>query len=186
MDPVNWLERLRDGDPAAMEPLLSEYGPMMDYIVRGILSDVHAREDCLAEVRAKLWERRLLYDPGRASPAAWITALCRNAAYDRLRARRRQEARTRSLEEDHPDPLPGPEEALLRQERANELSRGALLTEPEGLSAVLPQVLLPSVHRPDRGRARGDGAGGGGQALPPAEKSCNICWEVSCDANRRL
>ena len=123
MDPVNWLERLRDGDPAAMEPLLSEYGPMMDYIVRGILSDVHAREDCLAEVRAKLWERRLLYDPGRASPAAWITALCRNAAYDRLRARRRQEARTRSLEEDHPDPLPGPEEALLRQERANELSR---------------------------------------------------------------
>ena len=114
MDPVNWLERLRDGDPAAMEPLLSEYGPMMDYIVRGILSDVHAREDCLAEVRAKLWERRLLYDPGRASPAAWITA---------LRARRRQEARTRSLEEDHPDPLPGPEEALLRQERANELSR---------------------------------------------------------------
>ena len=119
MDPVNWLERLRDGDPAAMEPLLSEYGPMMDYIVRGILSDVHAREDCLAEVRAKLWERRLLYDPGRASPAAWITALCRNAAYDRLRARRRQEARTRSLEEDHP----GPEEALLRQERANELSR---------------------------------------------------------------
>lgn len=123
MDPVNWLERLRDGDPAAMEPLLSEYGPMMDYIVRGILSDVHAREDCLAEVRAKLWERRLLYDPGRASPAAWITALCRNAAYDRLRARRRQEARTRSLEEDHPDPLPGPEEALLRQEGANELSR---------------------------------------------------------------
>ena len=112
MDPVNWLERLRDGDPAAMEPLLSEYGPMMDYIVRGILSDVHAREDCLAEVRAKLWERRLLYDPGRASPAAWITALCRNAAYDRLRARRRQEARTRSLEEDQ-----------LRQERANELSR---------------------------------------------------------------
>ena len=48
LDPVNWLERLRDGDPAAMEPLLSEYGPMMDYIVRGILSDVHAREDCLA------------------------------------------------------------------------------------------------------------------------------------------
>ncbi len=33
-----------------------------------------------------------------------------------------------------------------------DLSRGALLTEPEGLSAVLPQVLLPSVHRPDRGR----------------------------------
>ena len=50
MDPVNWLERLRDGDPAAMDPLLSEYGPMMDYIVRGLLSDVHARADCLAEV----------------------------------------------------------------------------------------------------------------------------------------
>lgn len=173
MDPVNWLERLRDGDPAAMEPLLSEYGPMMDYIVRGILSDVHAREDCLAEVRAKLWERRLLYDPGRASPAAWITALCRNAAYDRLRARRRQEARTRSLEEDHPDPLPGPEEAPLRQERANELSRAlsSLSRRDYLLFYRKYYLLLPSVHRPDRGRARGDGAGGGGQALPPAEKA---------------
>ena len=123
MDPVNWLERLRDGDPAAMEPLLSEYGPMMDYIVRGILSDVHAREDCLAEVRAKLWERRLLYDPGRASPAAWITALCRNAAYDRLRARARREGRQGDLSPELADPAPGPEEEVLRRERAEALRR---------------------------------------------------------------
>ena len=123
MEQPDWLERLRAGDPGAMEGLLAQYGPMMEYIVRGVLSDPHEAEDCLAQVRARLWEKAASYDGTKAGAGTWITAICRNAAYDRLRARRRQEARTRSLEEDHPDPLPGPEEALLRQERANELSR---------------------------------------------------------------
>ena len=36
--------------------LLAEYSPMMEYIVRGILSDPHEAEECLAQVKARLWE----------------------------------------------------------------------------------------------------------------------------------
>lgn len=123
MEKENWLDRLRAGDHEALEALLAEYGPMMAYIVRGILADPHEAEDCLAQVQAKLWEKAPLYDGEKAGLATWITAVCRNTAYDRLRALERRGRRTGELSEDAPDPAPGPEEEVLRQERAQALRR---------------------------------------------------------------
>ena len=59
------------------------------------------------------------YDPKRSSPATWLTALCRNAAFDRLRQLQRQG--TEEISEHHPDPAPGPEELLLQKERRERL-----------------------------------------------------------------
>lgn len=123
MEDANWMERLRSGDHAAMEGLLAQYGPMMSYIVRAILPDPHEAEDCLAQLHIKLWEKAAVYDGERAGLATWITAICRNAAYDRRRALDRQARRTGTLEEDRPDPAPGPEELLLQQEQALSLRR---------------------------------------------------------------
>lgn len=106
-----------------IEALLERHGPMMAYVVRGILSDPHEQEECLAQVRARVWERWESYDRERSSPATWLTALCRNAAYDRLRAQARQRERTGALDETMADPAPGPEEVLLQKERLETLSR---------------------------------------------------------------
>lgn len=106
-----------------IEALLERHGPMMAYVVRGILSDPHEQEECLAQVRARVWERWESYDRERSSPATWLTALCRNAAYDRLRAQARQRERTGALDETLVDPAPGPEEVLLQKERLETLSR---------------------------------------------------------------
>ena len=95
----------------------------MAYVIRGILSDPHEQEECLAQVRARVWERWESYDRERSSPATWLTALCRNAAYDRLRAQARQRERTGALDETLADPAPGPEEVLLQKERLETLSR---------------------------------------------------------------
>ena len=121
MEQPDWLERLRAGDPGAMEGLLAQYGPMMEYIVRGVLSDPHEAEDCLAQVRARLWEKAASYDGTKAGAGTWITAICRNAAYDRLRARARREGRQGELSPELADPAPGPEEEVLRQERLEAL-----------------------------------------------------------------
>ena len=118
MDPSAWMERLQQGDREALEPLLAHYEGMLRYIVSGVLSDPHRQEDCLAEVRLKLWEKREQYDPERSSPATW---LCRNAAVDHLRSAQRHSAE--ALDETRPDPAPGPEEQLLRKERAERLER---------------------------------------------------------------
>ena len=106
-----------------IEALLERHGPMMAYVIRGILSDPHEQEECLAQVRARVWERWESYDRERSSPATWLTALCRNAAYDRLRAQARQRERTGALDETLADPAPGPEEVLLQKERLESLSR---------------------------------------------------------------
>ena len=106
-----------------IEALLERHGPMMAYVIRGILSDPHEQEECLAQVRARVWERWESYDRERSSPATWLTALCRNAAYDRLRAQARQRERTGALGETLADPAPGPEEVLLQKERLETLSR---------------------------------------------------------------
>lgn len=106
-----------------IEALLERHGPMMAYVVRGILSDPHEQEECLAQVRSKVWERWESYDREKASPATWLTALCRNAAYDRLRAQARRRERTGTLDEAMADPAPGPEEVLLQKERLETLSR---------------------------------------------------------------
>ena len=91
MDPTQWMDRLCRDDPEALEPLLRHFDGMLRYIVGGILSDPGEREDCLAQVRSKLWESRNRYDPDRATPATWLTAICRNTAFDCLRLRRRRQ-----------------------------------------------------------------------------------------------
>ena len=103
--------------PEKLEQLIQEHSPMMEYIVQGILPDPHEAEDCLAQIKAKLWEKAGTYDAEKSSPATWLTAVCRNAAYDRLRALKRQSERTGELSEHIPDPAPGPEELVLRTER---------------------------------------------------------------------
>lgn len=103
--------------PEKLEQLIENLGPMMEYVVRGILSDPHEAEDCLAQIKAKLWEKAESYDSEKASPATWLTAVCRNAAYDRLRALKRRSEHTGELTDNTPDPAPGPEELLLRAER---------------------------------------------------------------------
>ena len=120
MDLWAWMERLGQDDHEALEHLLAHYDGMLRYIISGMLSDPQDQEDCLAQVRAKLWEGRHQYDREKASPTTWLTALCRNTAYDHLRAQRRHGTSV-ALDPRQPDPTPGPEEQVLRQERVQQL-----------------------------------------------------------------
>ena len=121
MDDSELLERLKRGDPDALEALWARYAGMAAYIVRGILPDPHETEECLARIRVKLWEKMPGYQEETASLSTWITAVCRNAAYDRLRQLRRQAEHTAPLTDLTPDPSPSPEETLLRRERLERL-----------------------------------------------------------------
>ena len=62
MDLWAWMERLGQDDHEALEHLLAHYDGMLRYIISGMLSDPQDQEDCLAQVRAKLWEGRHQYD----------------------------------------------------------------------------------------------------------------------------
>lgn len=123
MDDSELLARLKSGDWDAFETLLIRYNGMMNYIIRGILTDSREAEDCMALVQAKLWEKLSSYREERASLSTWITSVCRNAAYDRLRFLQRQTRQAAPLEDWIPDPAASPEELVLRQERREHLRK---------------------------------------------------------------
>lgn len=109
-----------------MEEAVERCSAMLEYMARGILRDEEAVEDCLARVWLRAVERQEDYDPGRGAVSTWLAQLCRSTALDLLRERRRNGAlAAETLGEELADSAPGPEEELLRAERARRL-RAAL------------------------------------------------------------
>ena len=120
MDREEIIQLIRDRAPQGMEQLLLHFGPLMRYIITPILPDARDREECLSEAAMRVWDKIGRFDPDKGSWTGWLTAVTRNAALNRAK---RQNGAAGELTEDIPSPEPGPEEALLRQERLRELRR---------------------------------------------------------------
>ncbi len=120
MGETDIIQMIRERDQAGMDQLLLHFGPLMRYIIGPILSDERDREECLSEAAMRAWERIERFDPEKGSWTGWLTAIARNTALNRARGQRPPPG---ELTEDIPSPSPGPEEAVLRRERLEELRR---------------------------------------------------------------
>ena len=118
-DEKDFIERLKQGDPAGAEILMQQYKPLLTYLISPILSDERDREDCLSEVIVKVLENIRHYDPEKASFTTWLTAITRNAALNKLRQNRNR--REEAMDEQMPSQGLTPEENLLREERKKAL-----------------------------------------------------------------
>ena len=121
MEDQELLELLTRRDERGAEELLRRYGPMLRYIIAPILSDPREREECLSDVVLQVWDRAGQYDPARGGFPAWLSAVARNTARNRLRANKTADRETGELDPAAPDPAPGPEELVLRAERERRL-----------------------------------------------------------------
>lgn len=114
------IELLTQRNPEGADELLSHYGPLMKYVIAPIVSNEQDQEECLSEAVLRILDKVHLYDPERGSWTAWITAVTRSVALNKVRAVKSQyETEEISLETPSPDPTP--EEQLLQRERQNEL-----------------------------------------------------------------
>lgn len=87
MDDKEILARILAKDPEGLALLETVYGSFLRYIVRGILSGYPEDcEECLNDIRMKLWEALPTYDPGRSSLKTWLSRVARNAALDRRKS----------------------------------------------------------------------------------------------------
>ena len=114
------IEMLRTQDPNGADTLLSHYGPLMQYIIKPIVSDPQDREECLSETVMRILEKIHLYDEGRGSWTAWITSVTRSVALNKRRSAKGSYEEA-ELTDQTPSPDPTPEELLLQQERQREL-----------------------------------------------------------------
>ena len=123
MEDLEILARLREQRQEGLDGLMDRYGGLIWYIVRGILADSREQEECVSDIQLKLWQEAERFDSERGTLSTWLTAIARNTALNRLKALQRREGRRTELDETLADPAEGPEEALLRRERAERLRR---------------------------------------------------------------
>ena len=136
MDERILMEKIAGGDEAALHALLRQYGPLIRYVLRPILTDERDREECYADISLKIWQTAGSFDGEKGTLKAWLTVLSRNAALNRARSI----CTDVPLEEAvfHADG--SAEEELLRHERRQRLSSAvaALLPEERFRSLDLP------------------------------------------------
>lgn len=118
MDDLALAQALQAGASDAMEALLRRYGSLLRYVVGGILRHPEETEDCLNEVCLQLWQKAGQYDPEKGSLSAWLTAIARNMAINRLKTLRRDAALQSEAE---PVSAVTPETEVLRRERLERL-----------------------------------------------------------------
>src|SRR5216683_1704526 len=82
-----------------------------------ILRSTEEAEEVVQDTFVEIWRRAADYRPERGTPGAWIAAMARSRAIDRLRERTRSENTLRSLASEPPrDPDPPPSESAARRE----------------------------------------------------------------------
>jgi RNA polymerase sigma-70 factor (ECF subfamily) len=82
------IAAMATGDPQALKALSGRYGASLSALAFHVLKNHADAEEVAADVLWQAWREAALYDPGRGSVAAWLVAMARSRAIDRLRALR--------------------------------------------------------------------------------------------------
>ena len=127
MDERTLMAKIAGGDETALHALLRQYGPLIRYILRPILTDERDREECYADISLKIWQMAGSFNGDKGALKPWLTVLSRNAALNRAR-RAQADA---PLEEDVPHTGGSAEEELLRRERQQRLQAAIAGLLPE-------------------------------------------------------
>ena len=120
-----WLQRLVDKDPQALQELIERYHRSTLLFVLRSVDDKHLAEDITQDVFLSLYASLERYDPERALEP-WIHTIASNKIRDHFRSRHFQEGRrSASVEDggaDHvPSEVDGPGASIQRGESAGRL-----------------------------------------------------------------
>lgn len=104
------LARTALGDRAAFRRLYDGSRAHLFGVILRIQPDRSRAEDVLQEVFVKVWRSASSFDPAKAQPLTWLSAIARNGAIDSLR-RRQAQPQTISLTRDDDEAEDTPLEA---------------------------------------------------------------------------
>lgn len=144
------IQLVAAGDRAAFRALYRLAAPKLMGVLLRMLGTRAEAEDALQEVFTRVWTRAGRFDPALGRGMAWLVALARNHAIDRLRAR--PPAAARPGDEDDgtaalPDPAPGAEGGLIARGEARRVMDCMKRLEPDRAAAVRGAYLLGLSYR---------------------------------------
>ncbi len=95
------VRRVSSGDRAALGEIYERYARNLNALALRMLRDGAEAEDVVHDVFITLWKKAADFNEQRGSPCAWLFALTRNRAIDRIRTRtRHSEILSQSAAED--------------------------------------------------------------------------------------
>lgn len=87
--PAGLIERLRAGDSAALEVLMSEYAPRVYRLAFGITRDQGDAEEVVQDVFLTIATKSVTFQ-GRSALGSWIYRITTNSALNKRRGKRRE------------------------------------------------------------------------------------------------
>ena len=94
LDDAALIDRIADGEAAALAVLYDRHAAVVFAFARRILRDREAAEDLLQEVFFRTWQRAGAYRPERGQFVTWLLSMTHNLAIDEVRKRRRRPQKT--------------------------------------------------------------------------------------------
>jgi RNA polymerase sigma-70 factor (ECF subfamily) len=93
------LEAIARGERAAFRMLYEATAPKLFGVVLRITGNRSVAEEVLQETFVRVWQKAERFTPEAGQPMAWLTAIARNRAIDRLRSERVERFQTSADDE---------------------------------------------------------------------------------------
>jgi len=152
------LRRVMAGDARALRQLYDRCAPVALAVAQRILRSREEAEDVLQETFLEAWRSAERFDARRGTAAAWLIAIARSRALDRIRARGSSERAAQALAREDATPVPLPiEPAEARQDR--ERIQAALASLPPEQRTVLELAYFEGLTQSEIAARTGDALG---------------------------
>jgi RNA polymerase sigma-70 factor, ECF subfamily len=143
------MQRILEGDEAALEELYDRHAPLMLGVARKIVRADDDAEDVVHDAFVAVVERADQFRPDRGSFVAWLLTAVRNLALDRVRRRvRRAQITQDELRYEPGEPVPDPE-ALSWLEHRRAVVTAALARIPEPQRRTLEVAFFEGLTYPE-------------------------------------
>jgi RNA polymerase sigma-70 factor (ECF subfamily) len=153
------IARIARGERGALRSAYDSFAGRAMAIALRILGSTEEAEEVVQDTFVEIWRRAAEYRPQRGTPGAWIAAMARSRAIDRLRERTRAESTMRTLASEPPrDPEPPPSESAVRRQERTRL-RAALTLLPAEQRRTVELAYFGGLTQSEIARATGEALG---------------------------
>ncbi len=139
------VTRIGEGDKAAFRAFVVAKLPRVHALASRILADPAAADDVAQDAFERVWRHAGDWRPGRARFDTWLHRVVLNLCTDRLRRRRREVPAPHDLP-DRPDPAPGPEASLAKNDDVRRLRAALERLPPRQKQALMLHAYAELSH----------------------------------------